>query len=222
MRIDAAGWALPAGATDQANAMHLTWSVFGAAALAVAVLVWFLILLPAFVWRKRGERLPPQFRQNPALEITWTVIPLIVVALLFWLTVRAEGVVDHLNAHPDALVDVTAFRWSWRFDYPGTGVAIVGTPERPPQMVLPLGETTQVNLRSVDVNHAFWVPAFLFKRDAIPGVLNRFDLTPHTAGVYRGECGEFCGLDHALMTFTVRVVPPEQYRSWLARRGRGA
>jgi cytochrome c oxidase subunit 2 len=81
-------------------------------------------------------------------------------------------------------------------------------------MVLPLGEVTRIEITSVDVNHAFWVPDFLFKRDAIPGQTTAFDLQPARLGTYLGRCAEFCGLNHALMTFTVRVVTPDDFQRW--------
>jgi cytochrome c oxidase subunit 2 len=71
-------------------------------------------------------------------------------------------------------------------------------------------------LTSNDVIHSFYVPGFLFKRDAIPGRVTEFDLRPDRLGVYRGECAEFCGLDHAYMNFTVRVVPAAQFQAWLS------
>jgi cytochrome c oxidase subunit II len=207
--------------TDQAAVMRLDWIVFSAAGLFVALLVWSLILIPPILWRRKDDRVPPQVKQNTPLELAYTAIPVVVVALLFWLTMRVEGAVDHLTPRPYATVEVTGFRWGWRFDYPGTRVSIVGTPQNAAELVLPVDETTHVDLTSVDVNHAFWIPAFLFKRDAIPGVRNQFDLTPRQIGTFRGECGEFCGLNHALMTFSVRVVSDADYRRWLRTAGNG-
>jgi len=138
------------------------------------------------------------------------------VAVLFYYTLHKEWSVDAQTAHPAATVAVTAFRWSWRFAYPHQSITVNGTPQSPPEFALPLGETSHITLTSVDVDHAFWIPQFLFKRDAIPGFVNTFDLTPTRAGVYRGVCAEFCGLDHAHMTFTVRVLPPAQFKAWLA------
>ena len=83
-----------------------------------------------------------------------------------------------------------------------------------------MGETIRVELTSNDVIHAFWVPDFLFKRDAIPGHVNVFDITPTVTGTYHGVCSEFCGLNHAYMTFTVEVVPPEEFDRWLGRSRR--
>ncbi len=73
-----------------------------------------------------------------------------------------------------------------------------------------------------EVDHSFWVPGFLFKRDAIPGLQNVFDWTPKKLGTYRGECGEFCGLDHALMAFTVKIVTREDFERWVRAHRRVA
>ncbi len=102
------------------------------------------------------------------------------------------------------------------------GVTTTGTPAAPPTLYLPVGETTEIELRSADVTHSFWVPAFLFKRDAIPGMTNVFDLTPNRTGSFPGRCAQFCGLRHALMTFTVQVVPRTAYVRYLAARGAAA
>ena len=88
--------------------------------------------------------------------------------------------------------------------------------------MLPLGRTIRVVLTSNDVIHSFWVPDFLFKRDAIPGRPTQFDLTTTEAGTFRGECAEFCGLNHAYMTFRVRVASPEAYAAWLDAQRAGA
>lgn len=212
-------YALPLGATTQGQVMHQDWTIFFYAGLAVAVIMIGLILLPLVVWRRRSEAYPPQFRRNNRWEIVYTGIPVLMVLGLFWLTFVDEGVVQHLSAHPANSVNVIAFRWSWEFRYPGHHIDYAGTPQNPPQLVLPVNETTQIYLTSRDVNHDFWVPAFLFKRDAIAGVNNYFDLRPIHLGVFRGECAVFCGLEHAHMTFTVRVVSQAQYARWLQSGG---
>ncbi|HEV3153344.1 MAG TPA: cytochrome c oxidase subunit II [Candidatus Baltobacteraceae bacterium] len=209
-------------ASLQAMDLRGVWYIFFGAALFVAVVVYGLILFSLLVWRKRpGDdgKLPPQFHTNAPIEITGTVVPLIMVIGLFYVTYVREGTVDFLKPNPYAVVDVTAYRWSWQFRYPGHGIEIAGTPHVPPEMILPLGKMTQINLYSVDVVHSFWVPAFLFKRDATPGYAMHFDITPTRLGVFRGECAEYCGLDHALMTFSVRVVPPAAYDRWAASGG---
>jgi len=217
----------PMSATSQSTLLGGDWRLLTTVGLIVAALVWGLILFAAFRWRRRDDReaLPPQFRNNYPLEIAWTIVPLIIVGILFVYTYRAEAGVDAVIAHPDVTVAVHAYRWGWNFAY--VGGPIVGGPSvgpvdggapidaaPPPQLVLPVGETTRIELTSDDVTHGFWVPDFLFKRDAIPGMINTFDLRPDKLGTFLGRCSQFCGYDHALMTFTVRVVTPKAFAAW--------
>ncbi|MBC5825985.1 MAG: cytochrome c oxidase subunit II [Candidatus Eremiobacteraeota bacterium] len=209
----------PAGSTRQAQAIHGLWGVLLWTGIAVGIIVYALILWSVLRYRNRSDATPPpQFTGNPPLEITWTVIPLLIVGVLFFLTYRVERYVQDVSPHPAVTVNVTAFRWSWRFLYQGSGKAIAGTPDQPPQLVLPVGQTVRVIVTSQDVVHSFYVPEFLFKRDAIPGVKNAFDLDIAKPGVYRGECAEFCGLSHARMLFTVKAVPAAAFASWMQSR----
>ncbi|HEV2260766.1 MAG TPA: cytochrome c oxidase subunit II [Candidatus Rubrimentiphilum sp.] len=204
-------------ASLQAEDLRGVWVIFFWTACFVAVFVYALIFYSLFRWRARGQTgMPPQFKQNPPLEIIGVLIPLAMVCGLFYITFVREVSNDTVHPNPYATVDVKAYDWSWTFSYPGHNVVIAGTPFAPPELVLPAGKITQINLYSADVDHSFWVPAFLFKRDALPGVTNHFDLTPNQVGVFRGVCSEFCGLDHAQMTFTVRVIPSAAFDRWLA------
>jgi|SRR5579884_79517 len=211
-------------ASLQARDLSGVWYIFGGAALFVAVFVYALIFYCLARWRARGADggMPPQFDRNPQLEITGVVIPLIIVTGLFYITYVREGVVDFLRPGPYATVNVTAYRWSWQFRYAGHPIVVNGTTQNPPSLVLPVGKMTQINLYSDDVVHAFWIPAFLFKRDANPGLPSSFDVTPTRVGVFQGVCAEYCGFDHALMTFGVRVVPVDVYDRWIASGGRTA
>jgi cytochrome c oxidase subunit 2 len=198
------------------------WYIFIGAGLFVAVFVYSLIAYSILRWRKRrsdDDKLPPQFHTNAPIEITGVVIPIIMVIGLFYVTYIREGVVDFLKPGPYAVVDVTAFRWSWQFRYPGHNIVVNGTPHSVPVFVIPNGKMTQINLYSSDVVHSMWIPEFLFKRDATPGYTMHFDVTPTRLGTFRGECAEYCGLDHALMAFMVRVVPPADYDRWIASGG---
>ena len=208
-------------ASLQAQDLAGVWYIFGGAALFVAVFVYGLILYSIGRWRARaGETgMPPQFKSNPPIEITGVVIPLIMVIGLFYVTYIREGVVDFLKPGPYATVNVTGYRWSWQFRYAGHPVVVNGSVHNPPTLVLPVGKLTQINLYSDDVVHAFWIPSFLFKRDANPGITNHFDITPTKTGYFHGLCAEYCGLDHALMTFTVEVVPVADYDRWIASGG---
>lgn len=209
-------------ASLQGQDLSGVWYIFGGAALFVGVFVYGLIAYCLVRWRERAGNtaIPPQFLKNPPIEITGVVIPLIIVIGLFYITYIREGVVDFLSPNPYTTVDVTAYRWSWQFRYPKGGFAINGTVHNPPTLVMPLGKMTQINLYSDDVVHSMWMPSFLFKRDANPGMANHFDVTPTQAGFFHGVCAEYCGLDHALMTFTIKVVPAPDYDRWLASGGK--
>jgi cytochrome c oxidase subunit II len=112
-------------------------------------------------------------------------------------------------------VAVTGFQWEWRFFYPEYGINIIGTPTSYPTFVVPVGEPVRIVLRAQDVIHAFFVPQFLFKRDAIPGRTNQFDLTIPDPGTFYGECAEFCGLNHAEMGFNVKAVSRAEFDDWV-------
>ncbi len=212
-------------ASLQAHDLAGVWYIFGGAALFVAVFVYGLILYSIVRWREKATDtgLPPQFTKHPPIEITGVVIPLIIVIGLFYITYIREGVVDFLKPNPYLTVDVTAYQWSWQFRYPGRNAIVAnGTVHEPPTLVLPVGKMTQINLYSADVVHSFWIPSFLFKRDANAGITNHFDITPTKTGFFHGVCAEYCGLDHALMTFTVQVVPVADFDRWVASGGRAS
>jgi cytochrome c oxidase subunit II len=212
---------LPDPATLQARSMHTDWVVFFFAGLLVAAVVYALIFSQVIVSRRRGpDHWPQQFKENAVLEWTYTIVPLLMVIGLFVLSIGVEHRVDALSNNPDLTVNVTAFRWSWSFEYPASGFRYAGTPDSPPLLVLPVDKTARINLRSADVDHAFWIPGFLFKRDAIPGVTNSFDFHPTRIGAYAGSCAEFCGLNHADMLFTVKVVDAASFQRWLTEQRR--
>jgi cytochrome c oxidase subunit 2 len=88
----------------------------------------------------------------------------------------------------------------------------------PPQLVLPVGVTTRLELEAHDVIHSFFVPEFLEKKDLVPGLRNTLDVTPTRTGVFAGRCAEYCGLDHWRMDFSARVVPEDEFRQWVQAR----
>jgi cytochrome c oxidase subunit II len=210
------GQSWPAISSAQSAALADDWRIFSYAALAVALLVWALILFAALRFRRTRNNPAPRSQKetNAPLEIAWTVAPLLLVIALFVVTYRIESNVEALAAAPPVRIHVDGYRWGWTFSYRG-GPVIRGTSDKPPEMVLPVGQTVALELSSSDVVHAFWVPDMLFQRDANPGRVTEFDLTPVKTGTFLGRCAEFCGLNHALMTFSVRVVSPDEYRRWL-------
>jgi cytochrome c oxidase subunit 2 len=212
----AAAGCLPAPKTTQAQSISDLYSIFLGAGIVVGAIVWVLATIAILRGHRAGTDEPPQTRGNVRLEAFWTLIPLVTVVVLLALTIQTLWIVDAkgtggLNLH------VTAFRWQWQAVYPDDGVRIVGLVDDPLEVVLPVGETVHVTLDSEDVNHSFYVPAFLFKRDAIPGSPTSFDLQVTAPGVYPGACAEFCGIGHAQMPFTIRGVDQATFEAWLAQ-----
>ena len=221
LALAAAGCA-PQSVTEQGRAVYNLYNLFLYIAAVVFVVVSGLVLWSVVRYRRRDDELPKQTHGNNRLELIWTLIPTVIVLALFAFTLVAQNKVLDKSGQADVNVTVTAFQWSWRFTYEGTGAEVLGTPEHVPEMVLPVGQRVRVKLVSADVVHSFYVPQTLFKRQAIPGTDNVFDLTFEKVGLYHGQCTQFCGLQHPDMVFRVRVVEQGAYQSWLAaatRRG---
>jgi len=185
-------------------------------ALVVGAIVLSLILFVVFRYRRRGrDDVPSQRQYNLGVEIVYTALPIIIVLVLFGFSYAVQDKVDALSDDPAVTIDVRGFQWQWQFHYQDEDVTVTGVPDQRPVMVLPVGETVRLVLHSRDVAHSFYVPRFLFKRDVIPALTNRFDLEVEETGTYKGFCAEFCGLDHARMTFTVRAVSRAEYQQWV-------
>ena len=213
------GFAVHQPASKQATSAYHLWNATEFVALGVGVVVWGLILYAAVRYRRRRSATgtPSQRQYVVWLEATYTIIPIVIVATLFGLTLHTERKLNAISAHPDLHVDATAFQWGWRFAYPDAGgVASASQGDVPADLYLPVGETAEFTLSSTDVVHAFFVPAFLFQRAAVPGSPTRFDITPTRVGTYDGHCATFCGLNHDDMLFTVHVVTPAAFAAWLA------
>ena len=210
----------PQSVTEQGQAIYNLYNLFLYIAAVVFVVVSGLVIWSVIRYRRRDDDLPTQTHGNNRLEITWTVIPTVIVLALFIFTLQAQDKVLDQSGEADVNVTVTAFQWSYRFTYEGTGAEVVGSPEHIPEMVVPVGQTIRVKLVSADVVHTFYVPQTLFKRQAIPGTDNFFDLTFEKEGLYHGQCTQFCGLQHTDMTFRVRVVTQGEYQTWLAAAAR--
>jgi cytochrome c oxidase subunit II len=216
------------GATKQGHDTFKLWSGMMTTGIIIGGLVGLLILWTLVRYRRRSDEMPKQFHENIPVEILYTVLPIIIVGVLFLFTVLTENNVDATmpvnatstsNGKPVVDVTVTAFQWGWRFDYPGLNVGVAGeTTNGPdnhgPQMVVPVGETVQITLVSDDVVHGFYLHDFNFSRYAQPGVVNTFDLNLLYKGTFDGQCTQFCGLYHSDMLFSVRVVSPADFEAW--------
>jgi cytochrome c oxidase subunit 2 len=212
---------IPEPAGDQAQNIHDLFLGSNAAALVVGAFVLVLILFACFRYRKRTDELPRQVRYNLPVEVLYTVVPFVIIAVLFYYTVVSQNYVNELSTDEagestaDVNIGVVGFQWNWQFNYVDDDVQVIGETDRPAQLVLPTDRTIRFTQTSPDVIHSFWVPDFLFKRDVIPGRANTFELTLRKEGEFIGRCAELCGEKHAFMNFSVRVVSPEEYDAYI-------
>ena len=218
---------LPPSVTKQGDVVISLWQGSWIAAWIVGAVVWGLILWAVLFHRKRGDRIPHQVRYNLPIEFLYTVVPFVLIAVLFYYTAKDENTIDAVPSNPAVTVNVTGFQWSWEFDYPQykvagsqNGVTELGLPwpGKLPVMEIPVGKTVRFNLSSVDVVHAFWVDAFEFKRDVLPDHPNQFEITATKTGTFTGRCSELCGLYHSRMLFTLKIVTPEQFQQWITEQ----
>jgi len=144
---------------------------------------------------------------NTKLEITWTVIPLIIVAVMGYIGVVTLRDVT-ASAPDEMVVEVTGAQWSWRFDYPEQGLTST-------ELVLPVNQPIRFEITSTDVIHDLWVPEFRVKQDAVPGAVNLLRVTPTVVGNYKVRCAELCGLRHSQMLADVRVLERSEFDSWV-------
>jgi cytochrome c oxidase subunit 2 len=198
------------------NTLNVWYGSFTTASIVGGFVI--LLILWSSIWyrRRSQDQLPRQVRYNLPIEVLYTMIPVVIVAVLFVFTARNENDEDHF-AGSKLNLGVVGFQWSWQFNYLNDGLSVTGRPGEPPQLVLPVGEKIHFYETSPDVIHAFWVIPFLFKRDVIPGRVNEFAVTVTKPGLFQGKCTEYCGVDHDRMLFTVKAVSPADFQTWLAQ-----
>jgi cytochrome c oxidase subunit II len=208
---------------------------------AIAAIIFFVVE-GLIVWtvvryrRKPGDDiLPPQTHGNNLAEVTWTLVPTVIVIFLFVISLNTLNSVEAVKANPDLKVSAVAGQFQWSFAYlPADADAAklkaqtvkadftITAPEGPDGgLVLPAGQTTHLFLQSPDVIHAFYVPQFLFKRDVVPGLVNQFDLeipADEAGQTYRGQCAELCGVGHRIMVFEVHVLSPADFQAWYQKQ----
>ncbi|MDX6198297.1 MAG: cytochrome c oxidase subunit [Actinomycetota bacterium] len=211
---------LPKPMTVQADRIYDTWLGSVAAAAAVGVFVWGLIFYAIIRFRKNSDELPRQVRYNLPIEVLYTVVPFVIISVLFYYTAVNENFVNKTEKNPDLIVDIVGFQWNWQFQYPKEKVQVTGSLTEPATMYLPAGKRIRFVESSPDVIHSWFVPAFMFKRDVVPGRQNTFEITIKQKAVnhtYIGRCTEFCGEKHSRMNFHVRVVSPADFDAFLAK-----
>lgn len=227
-------FALPDPITEEGTYTFDLWRWAWVAALVTGVVVWALIFYVCARFRRRSDaEVPVQTRYNLPLEVFYTMAPILMVVVFFYQTVRVQDVVTNIDPDPDVTVEVMGQQWSWTFNY-GIGepdpdanaeagkyayeqyAYVSGDAGTIPTLVLPVDQTVQFNLYSPDVIHNFGVPAFLIRKDVIPGRINTLQVTPTVEGDFSGRCYELCGQYHSRMLFRVKVVSQQEYEDYVA------
>ena len=199
---------LPAQASLQARPIDQLFNLqFKLVAILFGLIMGLVLYSVIFFRRKSGDETDgPHMTGNTPLEITWTVIPLVIVIGLA--LIGSHQLADTLRIDPHALeIKVTGQQWSWRFEYPSYGITT-------DELYLPLNKQVLLQLTSTDVIHSFWVPEFRVKGDAVPGIVTELRVTPTKLGEFSLICSEICGRGHTIMKSVVRVVSEEDFQAW--------
>lgn len=196
--------------------------------VAISVFVLFLLLYSIFKFRASKNPIPSKTSHNTFIEVMWTVIPcliLIVIAVPSFRLLYKQDIIPKA----DVTIKAIGYQWYWGYEYPDQNIAfdanMIETKNLKPNqprlletdnhVVVPVNKVVKVLITANDVLHAWAVPSFGVKRDAVPGRINETWFKAEKEGVYYGQCSELCGSRHAFMPITVRVVSDKQYNEWL-------
>jgi cytochrome c oxidase subunit 2 len=206
--------------------------------VAIAVAVFGVMIYSIATFRKSKGAVPATFDHSTKAEIIWTVIPVLILVGMAIPAARTLVKIDDTRGS-DLTVKVTGYQWKWQYEYVGEGVSFFSTlakdsdaarqtgsgvdPKSVPNyllevdrpLVVPEGVKVRVLITAADVIHAWWVPDFGMKKDAIPGYINEIWFKAEKPGVYRGQCAELCGRDHGFMPVVVEVKPRAEFDAWL-------
>lgn len=236
---------LPLGVTELSRDIHGLHMLIFWICVLIAVAVFGAMIYSIVKFRHSQGAVPATFDHSTKAEIVWTFIP---VLILVGMAIPAAATLVKIEDTRDSelTVKITGYQWKWHYEYLGHDVKFFSTLARKSDaarqvgsgidpytvenylldvdqpLVVPVGVKVRVLLTAADVIHAWWVPAFGMKKDAIPGFVNELWFRADEPGVYRGQCAELCGRDHGFMPVVVEVKSKEEYESWLADRKGGS
>ncbi|GGZ37149.1 cytochrome c oxidase subunit 2 [Asticcacaulis endophyticus] len=201
---------------------------------AITLLVLALLIWIAVRYNRKSNPVPAKFSHNTVVEIIWTVVPVLILVFIAFFSFSLLRKY-HDMPKPDVVVKATGFQWYWAYDYPELGVEGVesrvlteedakkaGKPyllAADNALVVPVGKVVHVKVTAFDVIHAFALPAFGLKTDAVPGRLNDTWFKAEKVGTYYGQCSELCGVDHAYMPIEIKVVTDAEFDDYIIKAG---
>ena len=218
-------------ATELARDIHWLEGMVNVIIIAITLFVVALLAVIIVRYNQRVNKEPGRFTHNTPLEITWTLVPIIILVFIgaFSLPVLFK---QQEIPEPEVIIKATGYQWYWGYEYPEEGfgfdalmlqrdeLAEYGYAEdeyllaTDMAVVVPVNRTVVVRVTGGDVIHSWTIPAFGVKQDAVPGRTAELWFTPEREGIYFGQCSELCGKDHAYMPITVKVVSQEVYDTW--------
>lgn len=208
----------PVQASTQARNTDRLYHVLVIASIPIFVLVVTVVLYSVWQFRmKPGQELQdgPPIHGNTRLEVFWTALPTVLLLALVGYSFVVLRDNEKKPAH-EIQIGVTGQQFYWSYQYPPSITG--GKPLNSYDLYVPKGESVYFNMRSRDVIHAFWIPAFRLQDDVVPGISTHIRATPDRLGDYPVVCNLLCGLGHSLMRSTVHVVTPAQFHAWIARQ----
>jgi cytochrome c oxidase subunit 2 len=229
---------LPVGVTSMSREIYDLHMLVFWICVVIGAGVYGAMITAIVKFRKSKGAVAARWTHNGTVEVIWTVIP---AAILVAMAIpAAETLIRIEDTRESGLtIKVTGYQWRWHYDYIDEGVAFFSTLDRESNaarrldsgvdpttvdnyllkvdndVVVPVDTKVRLLVTGGDVVHAWWVPAFAVKKDAVPGFVNETWFTADTVGTYRGQCAELCGMDHGFMPIVVRVVSQEDYDQWL-------
>jgi cytochrome c oxidase subunit 2 len=229
---------MPVGVTTMSREIYDLHMLILWICVVIGAGVYAAMIAAIVKFRKSKGAVAANFTHNATVEVIWTVIPAAILVLMA--VPAAETLIRMEDTRQSELtIKVTGYQWRWHYDYIDEGVGFFSTLDRESNaarrvgsdvdpttvdnyllkvdndVVVPVDTKVRLLLTAADVLHAWWVPEFAVKKDAVPGFVNETWFTAHTVGTYRGQCAELCGMDHAFMPIVVRVVSREDYDAWL-------
>jgi cytochrome c oxidase subunit 2 len=242
-----AAWTLnmTKGVTELSRDIHGLHMMILWICVAIAVVVFGAMIYSLVKFRHSQGAVAAQFDHSTKVEVIWTIIP---IAILVFMAVPAAETLVKIEdtRNSDLTVKVTGYQWKWHYDYMDQGVNFYSTLARASNearqlqsgidpntvdnylldvdhpLVVPVGKKVRILLTAADVIHAWWVPQFGMKKDAIPGYINQLWFKADVPGIYRGQCAELCGRDHAFMPVVVEVKSEEDFNNWIKAQQQNA
>jgi cytochrome c oxidase subunit 2 len=229
---------MPVGVTETSREVYELHMLILWVCTIIGVGVYGAMVVAIVKFRKSKGAVPAKFTHNSTAEVIWTVIP---AAILVAMAVPAAETLIRMEdtRGSELTIKITGYQWRWQYDYIDDGVRFFSTLGRESnaarrldsgvdpstvenylldvdnELVVPVNTKVRLLVTAADVLHAWWVPAFAVKKDAIPGFINEAWFTADTVGTYRGQCAELCGMDHGFMPIVVRVTSQDEYDAWL-------